>query len=71
MNAKVNQLFLSLLQLLLQEFLDIVKVLFLDTVKVLERHDIFSLQLKTWRKVHMHYTYRDKPVGVDSVNQSG
>jgi len=36
---------------------------------MLERRHIFSLQLKTSKEPH--YTYCDKPVGVDSVNQSG
>lgn len=36
---------------------------------MLERHHIFNLQSRISEKPH--YTYCDKPVGVDPINQSG
>lgn len=44
---------------------------FLDTVKRLERHGIFSSQPETYGKAHLHYTHRDKPVGIDFVIEPG
>lgn len=43
----------------------------MDTVKRLKRHGIFSSQLKTYGKAHLHYTHRDKPVGIDFVIEPG